>query len=207
MKHVIKPENPLTDKACKEQTGRTLKEWFSHFDSHDGLKIGRRKLLLLLREEKQVPPDWWCATLPVEYEMHHDQRKKDGNFEGYFICSTKTISAPVPEVYKAWTDNASLAKWLGPKAKADVKEDGSFSTADGDKGTFKRIRPDKDLRFSWEHADYTDGSLVDVQFQDKGKGKTGLLVNHTRIQKRAEADGLRNAWAGALEKLKGLLEG
>jgi len=47
---------------------------------------------------------------------------------------------------------------------------------------------------------------VDVQFQDKGKGKTGLLVNHTRIQTRAEADSLRAAWASALDQLKALCE-
>jgi hypothetical protein len=45
-----------------------------------------------------------------------------------------------------------------------------------------------------------------VQFQDKGKGKTGLLVNHTRIQNRDEADGLRAAWAQALNQLKATCE-
>jgi hypothetical protein len=47
---------------------------------------------------------------------------------------------------------------------------------------------------------------IDVQFQDKGKGKTGLLVNLSRIQTRAEADGLRVAWAEALDRLKAVCE-
>jgi hypothetical protein len=34
-----------------------------------------------------------------------------------------------------------------------------------------------------------------------------LMVNHTRIQTRAEADGLRAAWAEALDQLKGICEG
>ncbi len=38
-------------------------------------------------------------------------------------------------------------------------------------------------------------------------GKTTLMVNHTPIQTRAEADGLRAAWAEALDQLKGICEG
>lgn len=37
-------------------------------------------------------------------------------------------------------------------------------------------------------------------------GKTYLLINHDRIQTKAEADGLRNAWAEAVNWLKALVE-
>ena len=48
--------------------------------------------------------------------------------------------------------------------------------------------------------------MVDVTFQDKGKGKTGLMLNHHRIQNRPEADGLRAAWSAAFDRLKAMLE-
>jgi uncharacterized protein YndB with AHSA1/START domain len=69
-----------------------------------------------------------------------------------------------------------------------------------------RVRPNKDLRLSFENPLFSAPTQVDVQFQDKGKGKTGLLVNHTRIQTRAEADALRTAWAQALDRLKAICE-
>ena len=59
---------------------------------------------------------------------------------------------------------------------------------------------------SFENKEMSTPTQVDVQFQDKGKGKTGLLVNHTRIQTREEADGLRAAWAKALDQLKAVCE-
>ncbi len=138
----------------------------------------------------------------MEYEKHHDVRKKDGLFEGYFVCATKTIAAPVAAVYKSWASGAELSKWFGAAAKADVKDGGTFESKDGDRGTFLRVRENKDLRMTFETAGSSAPTQVDVQFQDKGKGKTGLLVNHTRIQTREEADGLRAAWAQALDQLK-----
>ena len=37
---------------------------------------------------------------------------------------------------------------------------------------------------------------------DKGKGKTGVTLNHARIQSRRDADELRSGWATALDALK-----
>jgi hypothetical protein len=45
-----------------------------------------------------------------------------------------------------------------------------------------------------------------VLFADKGKGKTGITLNHTRIQARRDADELRAGWSAALEQLKRHLE-
>ena len=100
-----------------------------------------------------------------------------------------------------------MSKWFGGATKADVKDGGTFQNKEGDKGTFLRVRENKDLRMTFETGGTSAPSQVDVQFQDKGKGKTGLLVNHSRIQTREEADGLRAAWAQALDKLKATCEG
>ena len=204
MKSKFKSDHPVTNEAAKAATGKTLDKWFAELDKADGLKLGRREINNRLYAQKLDP--WWCATIAVEYEKHHDLRKKDGLFEGYFICSTKTITAPLAEVYKAWSNGAELSKWFGVGTKADVKDGGKFENKDGDKGTYLRVRDKKDLRMTFETSGSSAPTQVDVQFQDKGKGKTGLLVNHSRIQTREEADGLRAAWAQALEQLKAFAE-
>ncbi len=205
MKYEIRSDQPVTNESAKKATGKTLDQWFDELDKMNGLKQGRRAINNSLYDKKVDP--WWCSTIAVEYEKHHNVRKKDGLFEGYFICSTKTIAAPVAEVYAAWTDNMKLSDWFGTATKAEVEDGGKYKNKDGDRGTFLRVRPNKDLRLSFENPAFTSPSQVDVQFQDKGKGKTGVLVNHARIQSRAEADGLRAAWADALDKLKTLCEG
>ena len=204
MKYTLKPEHPVTNEAAKAATGKTLDQWFAELDKADGLKLGRREINNRLYAQKIDP--WWCATIAVEYEKHHDVRKKDGLFEGYFVCATKTIGASPADVYEAWASNKALSNWFGPGSKADVKDGGSYETKDGDKGKFLRVRENKDIRMTFADKNSTAPTQVDVQFQDKGKGKTGLLVNHTRIQTRAEADGLRAAWAEALDRLKSYCE-
>ena len=132
--------------------------------------------------------------------------KKDGRAEGYNICSTKTIAAPVADVFAAWTDAGALAEWFGPKVKVDLTDGGKWHDGDGNSGEYLRVRVNKDLRFIFNHADAEAPTLVDVTIADKGKGKSGLTLMHQRIQNRPEADGLRNAWSQAFDRLKQYLE-
>lgn len=203
MKVKNKPDFPITDAACKKETGKTIKEWFQDLDKIDGLKQGRRACTQFIYDQK--PDPWWPTTIAVEYEAHHGARKKDGRPEGYTICVTKSIAAPVAKVYKAWTTPASFLEMFGDGAKQTVKEGGTLACDAGCKGTFTRVRPDKDLRFSWEHEGCTAPMQVDVQFQDN-KGKCLMNVMTSRIQTRDEADGLRSAWAEALHRLKTICE-
>ena len=134
MKVENKPDFPVTDDACKKATGKTLKQWFKELDKIDGLKIGRSR-----RHPKDLETAndfWWATTIYVEYESHHGVKKKDGLAEGYSICATKTIKAPVEAVYKAWADPAKFAKMFGDSGKQTVKEGGGISCKSGCKGVF-----------------------------------------------------------------------
>ncbi|HSO75673.1 MAG TPA: SRPBCC domain-containing protein [Blastocatellia bacterium] len=200
----LKTEHPLTD--VKSATGKTWEEWFSILDKRGGIAKGRRDIGNFLYVECKVDP-WWSATINVQYEAAREAVEKDGRPKGYMICVTKTIAAPVDKAYEAWTTAEGLNEWFSKKNNAEVADGGSYSNADGDKGVFKRVRKNKDLRFTWENPAHTSPTQVDVVFQDKGKGKTGVMITHDRIQKREEADGLREGWAQALDRLKTLLEG
>jgi len=204
VKYKLESDHPVTNQSAKAATGKTLDQWYAELDKIDGLKLGRRAINLHLNEQKVDP--WWCTTIAIEYEKHHDVRKKDGLHEGYFICSTKTIAAPIAEVYAAWSSGDKLSQWFGNSTRADVKDGGEFENKDGDKGTFLRVRKNKDLRLTIGNPAFSAPAQVDVQFQDKGKGKTGIMVNLTRLQTRADADGLRTAWAEALDRLKAICE-
>ncbi len=203
MKVNYQTDNPLTNDACKAATGKTLDEWFAYLDEFDGLAKGRRAINNHLYGELKIDI-WWTSAIAVEYERVRGAKEKDGRYKGYFICSTKTINAPIDKVYAAWATPESLSKWFGEGTTGKVADGEAFSNPDGNKGVYKRVRENKDLRFTWQGQE--DESIVDVQFSDKGNGKTGLLVNHDRLQTRAEADGVRNAWAEALNKLKALVE-
>lgn len=203
MKVENRPDNDYTDDSCKAATGKTIKEWYAEMDAMDALKLGRREVVnKIYVAHKDI---WWATTLFVEYEKHKGVKKKDGSFEGYTICVTKSIGAPVSKTYGVWTDPKGFAEMFGDGAMQSVAEGGSIACAGGCKGEFSRVRPDKDLRFSWTHPGCTAPMTVDVQFQDN-KGKTLMNVMTSRIQTRPEADGLRNSWSEALSRLKVIAE-
>lgn len=196
----------ITDAAAKQKTGKTLTQWYAVLDAAGGNAKGRRELSNLVLE--QVGKDaWWATTIVVEYERAKGQKEKDGKPTGYSICSTKTVAAPLARVFSAFGSQSDLDRWLGAGTKASFSEGGSLSNAEGDRLRFVRIRTDKDLRLAWEHATRAPGSQVEVLFADKGQGKTGITLNHTRIATRRDADELRSGWGAALEALKRHLEG
>lgn len=204
MKVTFASKEPVTDAACKKATGRTLSEWYKKLDAASALDLGRRETVSYLWEDVNKNA-WWSVTIAVEYEKFKDIKKKDGRFEGYGICPTKTIAASPADIYKALTDAAMLQKWCGVKPAGPVDTGTRYSSPDGESGEYLRVRKDKDLRFTWTHADATAPTQVDISMDVKG-AKTTVMVNHSRLQSRAEADGLHAAWTDALDRLKALLE-
>jgi len=203
---ILLPDTPdPTDAACRKATGKTLDQWFAALDALGGLEQNRRDRSQWLLEATGKDA-WWANTLAVEYERARGQKEKDGRPTGYSICSTKTIAAPIERVFAAFADAAALDRWLGAGTKLEFADGGTFSNADGDRGTFRRIRANKDLRLSWEHPTLGPGTSVEVLFAGKGQGKTGVTLNHTRVATRREADQLRLGWQAAFEALKTQLE-
>lgn len=199
-------KQPLTDAAASKATGKTLKAWFAELDALGGGAKGRRELVRHVYDATDKD-EWWATTIAVEYERARGIHEKDGAPKGYSICSTKTITAPLSAVFAAFGDAKALDRWLGPKTSLAFQDGGKLSNGDGNRLTFTRIRPDKDLRLDWDSPQLAPGSKVEVLFADKGKGKTGITLNHTRIQDRHEADLLRACWSAAFDALKGSLEG
>ena len=140
---------------------------------------------------------WWAQTIAVEYERARSVHEKDGRPKGYSICVTKTIAAPAERVF----DGFGGAKVL----KAELAEGGAFATPDGNRGSFTKVTRPKTLRFTWEDDDPKMASTVEVKLTPNGS-KTGLVLNHERIQTRPYADGLRAAWGEVIGKLKQTLE-
>lgn len=203
MKVNNKPTFPVSGDACAQATGKTLTEWFKELDKIDGLEQGRRACVRHINGFKADP--WWPTTIYVEYERHHGVTKSDGLPEGYSICATKTIKAPVDKVFKAWTDPQMFSEVFGDDPRQEVKEGGTLTCKAGTKARFTRVRHNKDLRFTWEHNGITAQITIDVQFNEN-KGNCLMNVMPSRVQTRGEADGLRAAWGEALNRLKAICE-
>lgn len=196
MKVELKSDYSVDDAACVAATGKRISDWFGVLDGQSG--IGRRDAVQLLyaQMDKNI---WWATTVWVEYEASKLILKKDGRAEGYNICATKTIAAPLAEVFTAFTPEG-LAGWFGA-----VSGSGTLTDESGNEFEPTRVRANKDHRWKWRTAGIEHPTDVDIAFAEKG-GKIGITLTHNRIQDRAEADGLRAAWSEALNRLKARLE-
>ncbi len=205
MKVTYEPDFPVTDAECKAATGKTFAEWGEEIEKSDLASKRRDAIHMIYNSTERKADVWWPTTVWVEYERAKGIVKKDGLAEGYNICATKTIKAPVEEVYKAWIDPAAMKDWYCGGYEGEVVEGGEMKDCDGNKAIFTRVRENKDLRMKWTSREGGE-TLVDVVFADKGGGKTLVTLTHQRIQDRPEADGLRRAWGEVFDRLKERLE-
>jgi uncharacterized protein YndB with AHSA1/START domain len=205
MKPTSSDSPAVTDANAREKTGKTMKQWFALLDEAGGIDQGRRELVNHMYSTHKLD-EWWATTLVVEYERAKGALEKDGKPKGYSICSTKTVAAPLERVFAAFGDAKDLDRWLGARTKVEFRDGGTLQNGDGDRATFQRIRANKDLRLDWEHAERASGSQIEVLFVERGANKTGITLNHTRIQSRKHADELRAGWSAAFEQLKQHLE-
>ena len=205
MKVDAKSDHPVDDAGVKQATGKSWDAWFKLVDGLDGAKLGRRAVTEALMVDHGLAA-WWAQTIAVNWEASRKVHLKDGRPKGYFICVTKTIAAPAERIFDAFGDAKQLSAWLGAGATASFKEGGTFATGDGNRGTYLKLTKPKKLKFTWDDGDATMVSSIELQLTPKGE-KTAFLLNHDRIPTRAMADGLRAAWAGAVDRLKKLMEG
>lgn len=202
MKIDLRSDKPLD--AIHAETGRSLDEWFALLDAFGGPAKGRREIGNHLLATYRIDP-WWVATLNIEYEAHHGLREKDGKPTGYMVCATKSIKAPAQACFDAFASAKALDRWLGSGHVLDFRDGGELRNGDGNLATLRRINPGKTIKLVWQQADAAAGTPVEVKFEPVG-AKTTVMVTHDRLQTRADADGLRRAWGGALDRLKGQLE-
>jgi uncharacterized protein YndB with AHSA1/START domain len=198
-------EFPIDDATCRAATGQSLSQWFSAIDQHGGTSLKRRDAIQWIYENCNKHA-WWSTTLWVEYERARGVVQKDGRAEGYNICVTKTLTASIHQVYLALTERAAWHNWFGELREFEVTVGGRFLDLEGNMGEFLRVRVDKDLRFSWQGKQSPAPTQVDIALAAKGAAKTGITLTHNRIQQRDEADGLREAWSQAFDRLKSLVE-
>ncbi len=125
--------------------------------------------------------------IAVGYEHSRGLRVKNQGCAGDFTANaSKTIAVPVATLYKSWTDQETLSRWLPDAARMTVR-----------KATL-----DKSIRITW-----IDGrSSVEVYFWIKGIDKSQVAVQHSKLDSPSDVARSKAYWAEALLKLQELLE-
>jgi uncharacterized protein YndB with AHSA1/START domain len=123
----------------------------------------------------------------------------------------RMIPAPIEEVFQAWIDPATMARWFSPVGQAvveaDVRVGGKFRlTMVGDgvqidhEGEYMTIERPRLLAFTWR-SPYTGAiaTTVRVTFEPHGQA-TRLILVHERLPDET-AESHRGGWASILDRL------
>jgi uncharacterized protein YndB with AHSA1/START domain len=183
---VVAPAKPdyaelagMRDEVIKEKTGCTWERWVKALDHHGAATMTHREIADLVHTKYKIGP-WWTQSVAVGYERIKGLRargqRRDGSYEA---SKSRTFDVPVATLFGAFADAAMRRRWLN--------------------GASVRVRTatkPKSLRLGWD-----DGSIVAVGFTPKGKSKSAVAVQHTRLPDRETAERLKKFWLERFDAL------
>jgi hypothetical protein len=173
----------MSDAKLKEKTGCTWERWVRTLDHHGAEKMSHREIAELVGTKHNVP-DWWTQTVTVGYERIKGLRargqRRDGSYEA---SKSRTFDVPVSQLFEAWADEKKRKRWLN-----------------GEKVRIRTATAPKSMRVDWR-----DGTIIAIGFMAKGKGKSSVAVQHTKLPDRETAEGLKKYWTERLDALGELL--
>ena len=180
---VMKAAGVISD-AVQAATGKTWSEWFEILDAANATAMSHKEIVVHLVEHYQVAP-WWQQMLTVAYEQERGLREKHEAASGYQASASRTVAAPVSELFDAWADDRRRAAWLPDPAI-----------------TIRKATPGKSMRITW-----VDGKTnIDVYFYAKGSHKSQVSIQHSKLDDADEVTRVKAYWWRALEALKTMLE-
>src|SRR5690349_7072560 len=105
----VKPS--MSDEAVAAKTGKRWDEWFQILDKAGAAKLDHKQIVALLSEQHGVGP-WWRQMVTVTYEQARGLRAKHETTEGFQVSASRTLTAPIAAVFKAWNDTRTRNRWL-----------------------------------------------------------------------------------------------
>jgi hypothetical protein len=172
---------PAGDDAVKAATGKTWAEWFAVLDDAGAAAKPHPEIVAVLADAHGVGP-WWQQMVAVGYERARGLREKNQTPQGYQVGASRTLAAPVADVWAAWNEEAKRAKWLP------------------DPFTVRKATENKSMRITWN-----DGSKLEVLFYAKGDAKSQVTIDHRGLEGAEGVEAMRAFWRERLDALKAVL--
>ena len=173
----------MSDAAIAAKTGHTWREWERVLDRDRAVAMTHGEIARLVKDKHRIGP-WWSQMVTVGYERIKGLRERGQRRDGAYEASkSKTLNVPVDVAFEAWADQKTRRRWL--------------------RGVEPRVRTataSRSMRLSW-----TDGTIVAVWFEAKGRAKSVVGVQHTKLPDRAAVDRVKKEWAAHLDALASLI--
>ena len=177
----------IGDEAVRKGTGKAWKEWFAILDRARASELDHKGIVAYLAGRYDFS-GWWMQMVTVRYEQERGLRELHQKPGGYQISGSRTIGVPVATLYRAWSDARARSRWL-PGARLTVR----------------KATRNRSMRITWVDG-ATSTTSVDANFYAKGKDKSQVSVQHSKLESRTAADRMKKHWSERLGVLKETLE-
>jgi len=173
----------MSDEKLKEKTGCKWARWVHALDYYGADKMSHTEIAKLVHEKYEID-GWWSQTVAVGYERIKGLRARGQQRNGTFqISKSRTYNVPVATLFEAWTNARVRQRWL--------KEPGA---------KVRKATAPKSIRLGWP-----DGGIVAVGFFAKGKSKSSVAIEHTKLPDRASGERLKQEWSERFDALREVL--
>jgi len=169
----------MSDKKLKAKTGCDWERWVHALDHYGAEQMPHRDIVALVSKKYKVD-SWWSQTVTVGYERIKGLRARGQRRDGTYEASkSRTFNVPVTTLFDAWSEAGARRRWL-----------------DGAKVKVRTATAPKSMRLDWDER-----SIIAVGFTAKGKSKSSVAVQHTKLPDRQTADHLKKYWSDRLDLL------
>jgi uncharacterized protein YndB with AHSA1/START domain len=171
-----------SERTMKEKTGCTWDKWVYALDRRGANTMSHGEIAALVRTKYKID-GWWAQAVTVGYERIKGLRARGQQRDGTFgATKSRTFNVPVTELFDAWANADVRRRWL----KAGVK--------------VRTATSPKSIRLDW-----AEGGIIAVGFTAKGKAKSIVALEHTKLRDRETAAKFKEYWSERLDALEELL--
>ena len=168
-----------SDATIKAKTGCTWERWVRALDYHGAKEMSHRDIAAMVNKKYKID-GWWAQTVTVGYERIKGLRARGQRRDGTYEASkSRTFDVPVATLFEAWADASLRRRWL-----------------EGEHVKVRTATAPKSMRLGW-----SDGTIIAIGFEAKGKSKSSVAVQHTKLPDRSTADRLKDYWSDRLDTL------
>jgi uncharacterized protein YndB with AHSA1/START domain len=165
-------------------TGKGWREWFAILDQAGAARLPHTDISRFLHENEGLS-NWWSRTVAAGYEQTIGRRDGIWIGETHTARSSRTFSAPVSRLYRAWADEGTRRRWMP-----------------GQSILIRKAVPEESMRITW--SDRVTG--VNVRFGESERSGSRIQVEHVRLRVTEQVKTMQAYWETALERLDWCLQ-
>lgn len=123
---------------------------------------------------------------------------------GFQIGVRRTVSLSQEKAWELLTSQKGRKLWLGEIADFTFEKGVAFCTKEGITGVLRVVRPDEQLRLTWQPADWPEASTLQIRLLPAASpGKTTISFHQEKLDTMPRREEMKARWEAVIN---GLLE-